>query len=83
MIEIKEVDMKEIIRMLKERQGDTTPEVFAVAIGIASSTLRAYYNGRREIGAVNAGVLICRFRELADFEMADAIGIYFRQKIGV
>jgi hypothetical protein len=83
MVETNEVDMKEIIKMLKERQGDSTPEVYAPGIGIASNTLRAYYSGRRSIGAANARVLIGHFRAMSDTEMADAIGLYFQQKIGV
>ncbi len=81
--EVKIVDMKEVVRLLKIRQGDHTPEAFASIIDIPANTLRAYCSGRRKIGEVNAGVLIRRFRELADFEMADAIGTYFQQKIGV
>jgi uncharacterized protein (DUF2141 family) len=83
MKEVKIMDMPKIIEMLRERQGERSIEVFAVNMGIASSTLRTYYKGTRSIGHENAKTMVAHFQELKDNEMAEAIRQYFNQKMAI
>ncbi len=72
--------MAKVVTMLQDRQGDRTPEVFAVNIGIAPSTLRAYYAEKREIGQQNAKKMVKYFEEQKDLTMVDAIRRYYQEK---
>lgn len=84
MIEMAEIaSMDEIILMLQKRQGDLSPEVFASAIGIAGSTLRAYYAGLRDIGLANGRKLIAYFEGVGDPSMAGEIRAYLGRKLAI
>lgn len=72
--------MANLVAMLKQRQGDKTPEVFAVNMNIAPSTLRAYYKSTREIGRQNARKMIAYFEKQKDNAMVDAIRRYYNEK---
>jgi response regulator of citrate/malate metabolism len=84
MIEIvQKVSMDEIVKLLQERQGELSPEVFAPAMGIAGSTLRAYYAGLRDIGLANGRKLIAYFESVDDPSMAGEIRAYLEQKLAI
>ncbi len=84
MIEIVEkVSMDEIVKLLQERQGKLSPEVFAPAMGIAGSTLRAYYTGLRDIGLANGRKLIAYFEGAGDPDMAGEIRAYLERKMAI
>ena len=82
-IEAKNISMIKIAAMLRERQGDRSPEAFAKPIGIAGASLRAYYKGQRHLGHPNALKLVEYFQEAGDMEMAEAVRIYFQQKTAI
>lgn len=77
------VSMDELVRMLQERQGDLSPEVFAPAMRIAGSTLRAYYAGHRDIGLTNGRKLIAYFEGVGDPDMAGEIRAYLERKMAI
>jgi transcriptional regulator with XRE-family HTH domain len=68
--------MSTLVEMLKKRQGETHPEDFAREIGVRSSTVYSWYNGRRSIGVDGARNLAQYAKRRNDKELLLALGSY-------
>ena len=68
--------MANLVVMLKNRQGDGSPELFANSMGIRYSSLHAYYTGRKGLGTANARKMAQTFARQGDWVMVYAIASF-------
>jgi transcriptional regulator with XRE-family HTH domain len=68
--------MSTLVELLKKRQGDLHPEDFARDVGVRTSTIYSWYNGRRSIGVDGARHLAKYAQKKQDRELLLALGSY-------
>lgn len=70
------MEMAELVKMLRARQGDMSIEVYANKMGLRGATLSRFYNQERSISLPSIRKLAEYFREQGDMEMVQAISAY-------
>ena len=70
------MEMAELIKLLKQRQGEMSMEEYANKMGTRTSTLHRQYSGGRNLSIDILQRYAVYFREKGDQEMIDALASY-------
>lgn len=68
--------MADLMRMIRQRQGEKSVEEYANMMGIRGATLFRYYNDEREISLEVVRKLAKFYSDSGDTEMVQALGSY-------
>jgi predicted transcriptional regulator len=71
-----EMEMAELMELIKQRQGDMSIEEFANKMGTRAATLYRQYNGERQLGIDALRRYAAYFRDQGDDEMIHALKSY-------
>ena len=69
-------DMAELVKMLRDRQGEMSIEEFANKMNLRGATLFRYYSGERKISLPSVRKMADYFDRLDDSEMIQALASY-------